>query len=95
MHPPLRHTLSPDAIPRHLHAAPYAAVVLDGGYEEAGERGRRRVEARARRAWALITGTMDTLASIAAETGFTDQAHMTRDVKALTGKAPGAWRRAG
>lgn len=217
MHPPLRHTLPVDAIPRHLHAAPYAAVVLEGGYEEAGERGRYRVEAgdvlvhtafsahwnpapgrravvlnlpltaapnfaiarlpdpdalvrlaerdpiaataylvthweagraaladapdrmaaalsdtsdlaikswardhgvtretafrwfrqaygvaparyrveaRARRAWGMITGTTDTLAGIAAEVGFTDQAHMTRDVKALTGKTPGAWRSA-
>ncbi len=218
MHPPLRHTLSPDPIPRHLHAAPYAAVVLEGGYEEAGERGRYRVEAgdvlvhaafcahwnpthrragrpavvlnlpltavpafaaariadpdalvrlaerdplaaaafltdtwtpgraaledapdlmaaalsdlpdlgvetwarehgvtretafrwfrqtygvgparyrveaRARRAWGLITGTTDALAAIAAEAGFADQAHMTRDVKALTGHTPGAWR---
>lgn len=217
MHPPLRHTLAPDAIPRHLHAAPYAAVVLDGGYEEAGERGRYRVEAgdvlvhaafsahwnpapgrravvlnlplattptfaiahladpdtlvrlaerdplaatalltdtwtpgraalddapdlmaaalsdlpdlgveawarehgvtretafrwfrqaygvapsryrveaRARRAWGLITGTTDALAAIATDVGFSDQAHMTRDVKALTGRAPGAWRTA-
>ena len=221
MHPPLRHTLTPDAIPRHQHAAPYAAVVLEGGYEEAGERGRYRVEAgdvlvhaafsahfnpapnlplgrravvlnlplatapafaiaiarladpdalvrlaerdpaiataylaahwtpgrpalddapdrmaaalsntpdltietwardhgvtretafrwfrqaygvapsryrveaRARRAWGMITGTTEALAAIAAEVGFTDQAHMTRDVKALTGKTPGAWR---
>lgn len=217
MHPPLRHTLAPDAIPRHLHAAPYAAVVLEGGYEEAGERGRfrveagdvlvhaafsahfnpapnrrvvvlnlpltttptfaaarladpdtlvrlaerdpaaaeaylvthwqaghaaladapdrmaaalsdapdlaieawarehgvtretafrwfrqaygvapsrYRVEARARRAWGLITNGAETLAAIAAEVGFTDQAHMTRDVKALTGRTPGAWRAA-
>lgn len=219
MHPPLRHTLPSDAIPRHIHAAPYAAVVLAGGYEEAGERGRwrveagdvlvhaafsahwnpapnraqagramvlnlplaaapafavariadpdalarlaerdpraarallaeswtpgrparddapdlmaaalsdasdlaveawardhgiaretafrwfrqaygvapsrYRVEARARRAWGLITGTAAPLADIAAETGFADQAHMTRDVKALTGRPPGAWR---
>lgn len=217
MHPPLRHTLAADAIPRHLHAAPYAAVVLEGGYEEAGERGRYRVqagdvllhaafsahwnpaptgravvlnlplttapafaiarladpdalarlaehdpvaasaflvetwrpgrpalddapdrmaaalsdasdlavetwarahgvtretafrwfrqtygvgparyrvEARARRAWSLITGTTDTLAAIATDVGFSDQAHMTRDVKALTGRTPGAWRTA-
>lgn len=32
-------------IPRHRHAAPYAAVVLAGGYEEAGTFGRYRVRA--------------------------------------------------
>ena len=44
--------------------------------------------------WGLITGTAEPLAGIAAEVGFSDQAHMTRDVKALTGKTPGAWRAA-
>ena len=40
------HALGPrEAIPRHIHAEPYAAVVLEGGYEEAGEAGRFCVEA--------------------------------------------------
>lgn len=40
------HALAPsEAIPRHIHAEPYAALVLEGGYEEAGEAGRFRVEA--------------------------------------------------
>lgn len=44
--PSLRHALTPGAvIARHSHDAAYAAVVLEGGYEEAGERGRWRVEA--------------------------------------------------
>jgi quercetin dioxygenase-like cupin family protein len=30
-------------IPRHYHWLPYAAVVLSGGYEEAGDGGRRHV----------------------------------------------------
>lgn len=34
-----------DRLGWHSHAAPYAAVVLDGGYVEAGDGGRRRVEA--------------------------------------------------
>lgn len=216
MHPPLRHLLPSGAIPRHLHAAPYAAVVLEGGYEEAGERGRwrvqpgdvlvhgafsahwnpapgrrvvvlnlplaeapdaavaratdpdalarlaerdpaaaasllvrtwspgrpplddapdrmatalselgnqgieawaaahgvaratafrwfrqaygvgparYRVEARARRAWRMVMDAAASLADIAAETGFSDQAHMSRDIQALTGRPPGAWRR--
>ena len=32
-------------LPRHRHDAPYAAVVLEGGYEEAGDGGRFRVQA--------------------------------------------------
>ena len=32
------------AIPRHRHDTPYAAIVLSGGYEEAGDGGRYRAE---------------------------------------------------
>jgi len=53
---------------------------------------RFRVEARARRAWRSIVDGAAPLAEIAAEAGFADQAHMSRDVKSLTGRAPGAWR---
>lgn len=53
---------------------------------------RFRVEARARRAWRLIVEGDASLADIAAEAGFADQAHMSRDVKDLTGRSPGAWR---
>jgi len=53
---------------------------------------RFRVEARARRAWRLIVEGEAPLADIAADAGFADQAHMSRDVKALTGRPPGAWR---
>ena len=31
-------------LPRHRHGAPYAAIVLQGCYEEAGDQGRRRLE---------------------------------------------------
>lgn len=54
---------------------------------------RYRIEARSRRAWLAITGSSDSLASIAAESGFADQAHMTRSVARVTGRAPGGWRR--
>ena len=54
-----------------------------------------RAEARARRAWLQIECSAARLAEIAAETGFADQAHMTRGVSAVTGKTPGAWRRPG
>jgi AraC-like DNA-binding protein len=52
-----------------------------------------RAEARAHRAFALITETAMPLCIVAADAGFADQAHMTRAVKALTGAAPRFWRR--
>ncbi|HXI87857.1 MAG TPA: helix-turn-helix domain-containing protein [Parvularculaceae bacterium] len=52
-----------------------------------------RAEARARLAFAAITGAEVGLSDIAAATGFADQAHMTRAVTALTGASPAAWRR--
>ena len=53
---------------------------------------RYRVEARARRAWLLAVDGSDSLADIAAACGFADQAHMSRDVRALTGRTPKSWR---
>jgi AraC-like DNA-binding protein len=52
-----------------------------------------RSEARTRRAWAMIVGTGEPLAQIAADCGFADQAHMTRAVGHLTGRTPQSWRR--
>jgi AraC-like DNA-binding protein len=52
-----------------------------------------RAELRARAAWLRIVRTRDSLAEIALATGFADQAHMTRSVRALTGGSPAAWRR--
>ena len=54
---------------------------------------RFRCELRARAAWLQIVRTGDDLAAIAAATGFADQAHMTRDMRALTGASPARWRR--
>lgn len=51
-----------------------------------------RVEARARRAWHAIVAGTQSLAAIAAENGFADQAHLSRAVRALTGKPPSHWR---
>jgi AraC-like DNA-binding protein len=42
-HPPARQTVEPGPLPRHRHAEGYVAVVIAGGYEEAGDSGRRRV----------------------------------------------------
>jgi AraC-like DNA-binding protein len=52
-----------------------------------------RAEVRARCAFALITGSQQPLACIAAATGFADQAHMSRATRALTGLPPSWWRR--
>jgi AraC-like DNA-binding protein len=52
-----------------------------------------RGEARARRALATIADGSTPLAAVAAETGFADQSHMSRAVRALTGSPPNAWRR--
>jgi AraC-like DNA-binding protein len=39
-----------------------------------------------------IRTTDASLVDIAAQFGFADQAHMTRSVKNLTARCPGAWR---
>jgi len=52
-----------------------------------------KAESRARGAWLRITNGNDDLASIAAETGFADQPHMTRWIQRITGAPPQAWRR--
>lgn len=53
---------------------------------------RYRLEARARRAIAPIVGSSATLADIAADQGFADQAHMTRTIGALTSMPPSGLR---
>jgi AraC-like DNA-binding protein len=52
-----------------------------------------RAELRARSAWLRITSGSDCLCAIAADTGFADQAHMTRWVHRITGSPPAVWRR--
>ena len=52
-----------------------------------------RAELRTRAAWLRVTRGSDCLATIAAETGFADQAHMTRWIHNLTGASPAVWRR--
>lgn len=52
-----------------------------------------RAELRARTAWLQITRGSDCLCSIAVDTGFSDQAHMTRWIHRITGAPPAAWRR--
>jgi transcriptional regulator GlxA family with amidase domain len=51
-----------------------------------------RARIRAQRALRSIQTTDAALSGIAAETGFADQAHMTRCLKQLTGMTPHAWR---
>lgn len=52
-----------------------------------------RLDARARHAFRLITRSRLSFVAIAAATGFADQAHMCRAIRALTGATPGHWRR--
>ena len=52
-----------------------------------------RAELRARAAWLRITRGSDSLCKVAADTGFADQAHMTRWVHRITGAPPAVWRR--
>lgn len=54
---------------------------------------RYRAERRARAAWQDIAGGRASLAAVACDYGFADQAHMTRAITCLTGAPPGAWRR--
>lgn len=51
-----------------------------------------RARTRARRAWKAIRSTQTPLAEIALDSGFSDQAHMTRSVKQMTRMTPGKWR---
>ena len=52
-----------------------------------------RAELRARAAWLRVTRGSECLCQIAAETGFADQAHMTRWIHRISGAPPAAWRR--
>lgn len=52
-----------------------------------------RAELRARSAWLRITRGSEDLCRIAADTGFADQAHMTRWIRRITGAPPAVWRR--
>lgn len=53
-----------------------------------------RARARTRQAWSAIRAAGTPLAEIAAHLGFADQAHMTRNVKTMTGHCPSTWRSA-
>lgn len=51
-----------------------------------------RADCQAKRAWRMIVAGDDSLAGIAVEAGYADQAHMTRAVTRLTGMSPRRWR---
>lgn len=51
-----------------------------------------RARARARLAWRSIQTTDEPMANIAARLGFSDQSHMVRSVRSLTGMSPRSWR---
>ena len=73
-----RHGLSPEAVSRGFQQA-FGTTPI-----------RYRAEARARLALRRIAE--GSLAGLAAELGFADQAHMTRAVVSLSGAAPAQWR---
>lgn len=52
-----------------------------------------RAELRTRNAWLRIIRGEDSLSRISADTGFADQAHMTRWIHRMTGASPTFWRR--
>ncbi|WP_372052803.1 AraC family transcriptional regulator (plasmid) [Tistrella mobilis] len=52
-----------------------------------------QMQARIRRAQELLQTGAVSLAEVAAQTGFSDQAHFTRVFKQVTGATPAAWRR--
>lgn len=72
-----------------------AAETLSRGFRKAygTTPARFAAEMRARRAWDALGDTHDSMAALALDTGFADQAHMSRAVRALTGRSPAAWRR--
>lgn len=51
-----------------------------------------RIESRARRAWNLLLHSSSQLTVIAHELGFSDLAHLSRAIGALTGAPPSYWR---
>jgi AraC-like DNA-binding protein len=51
-----------------------------------------RAQAKGRLAWRKIVSGRESLASVALDSGFCDQAHMTRTLGAVTGETPNYWR---
>jgi AraC-like DNA-binding protein len=51
-----------------------------------------KAELRARSAWLQVTRSSTSLSTIAAHSGFADQAHMTRWIHRISGAPPTAWR---
>jgi AraC-like DNA-binding protein len=51
-----------------------------------------RLEARSRRAWAALFRSSRSLTQIAQDHGFSDLAHMSRSIRALTSHSPTEWR---
>lgn len=96
----------PDALARDLLSLPkidlaqwafdhhLTGAALSRGFRQAFGTSpiRYRLEGRTRRAMREIVGTIRPLAQVALGNGFTDQAHMTRAVRAIAGATPRAWR---
>jgi AraC-like DNA-binding protein len=77
------------------HRQGLAAETLSRGFARVfGVTPRRwRFEVRVRRALCALREGDPSLVAVALDAGFADQAHLTHAVVALTGRAPGHWRR--
>jgi AraC-like DNA-binding protein len=73
----------------------FAAETLSRGFRKAYgiTPARFRFEVRAHRALRLIQESRMPLAAVAADSGFSDQPHLTRAIVQLTGRPAGYWRR--
>ncbi len=52
-----------------------------------------RLQIRGRMAWRKAMAGHQSLSELSMDTGFSDQAHMTRAVALITGRTPGSWRK--
>jgi AraC-like DNA-binding protein len=50
------------------------------------------LESKVAAAWRRISASCESLSAIAADSGFSDQAHMTRAISEITGNSPSRWR---
>jgi AraC-like DNA-binding protein len=75
-----RHSLTPHSLSRGFRAAFGVSPKRFG------------LECKAHAAWRRLAACRDPLSAIAADSGFADQAHMTRTISEITGRPPSRWR---
>jgi AraC-like DNA-binding protein len=75
-----RHGLTPHSLSRGFRAAFGVSPKRFG------------LESKVHTAWRRISTSREALSAIATESGFSDQAHMTRAISEMTGNPPSRWR---